>query len=97
MFLSVADSKATLLTLDKELRNTVIDPLKECMIDGISVDYKTLQNKVKSTHMEAVNYLKTLDVRFSRRQGQIHYLEQQREMKEDKKKQKSLLKVDGKI
>src|ERR1700722_6926213 len=91
MFLSAAGSKATLLRLDKKLRNTVIDPLKECMIDGISVDYKILQNKVKSTHIKAVNCLKTLDLSFSQRQGQIFYLERQRKMEEDeKKKQKSL-------
>lgn len=67
-----ADSAtATLLGLDKRLRDEFIQPLKQCMVNKQEVNYQDLLEKVREIHKEVVGCHFRLDEQFYRRQKEL--------------------------
>jgi ferritin len=62
--LRIVDAKSSFLRLDKELRNSAIDPLKDGMIQSSLPDYKLIRSKVLFLHEEAVACYNDLKEKF---------------------------------
>ncbi|KAF7948106.1 uncharacterized protein EAE97_003517 [Botrytis byssoidea] len=62
---------ATLLGLDKRLRDEFIQPLKQCMVNRQEVNYQYLLEKVREIHKEVAGCYFRLDEQVSRRQKEL--------------------------
>ncbi|KAM3151299.1 hypothetical protein ABEW05_008366 [Botrytis cinerea] len=69
--LTTASATATLLGLNKRLRDDFIQPLKQCMVNKQEVDYKDLLEKVTEIHEEVVDCYRYLNHQFSQREEKI--------------------------
>lgn len=69
--MAAASATATLLGLNKRLRDGFIQPLKQCMVNKQEVDYKDILEKVAEIHEEVVDRYRHLDHQFSQRQEKI--------------------------